>query len=85
MRARAQFSRKVIKFLPEDFWREGKSFYFDGVGFTLKTNPLGKVCASGAMAWRKPSEGLTSTRKSKNEGNCGKQVNILVPVAYDKG
>ena len=34
MRACSQFARKVIKFLPEDFWREGISFYFDGVGLT---------------------------------------------------
>ena len=85
MRTRAQFARKVIKFLPEYFWREGISFYFDGVGFTHKTNPPGEARVAGAMAWRKPSESFTSTTKAKKEGNCGKQVNFLVAVTYDQG
>ena len=85
MRAHAQFAWKVIKFLPEGFWREEISFYFDGVRFTDKTNPLGEACAAGAMTWRKPSEGIASTTKGKKEGNCGKQAHFLVTVAYDKG
>ena len=85
MRACAHFTRKVIKFLLEDFWREGISFHFDGVGFTHKTNPLGEARAAGAMVWRNFSEGLTSTTKGKKEGNCRKQANFFVAVAYDKG
>ena len=84
MRARAQFARNVIKFLQEGFWREGISFYFDRVGFTHKRNPLGEACAAGGMAWRKPSEGLTSTTKGKKERNCGKKAKLLVAVAYGK-
>ena len=85
MRACAQFPRNVIKFLQEDFWREGISFYFDRVGFTHKRNPLGEAHAAGAIVWQKPSEGLTSTTKGKKEGNCGKKANFLVAVAYGKG
>ena len=85
MRARAQFARNVIKFLPQDFWREGISFYFNGVGFIHKINPLKEARAAGGMAWRKPSEGFNSTTRGKKEGNCGKQANFLVAVSYDKG
>lgn len=52
MTARTRFSRKVIKSLPEDFWMERISFYFDGVGFIHETNPLHKARAAGAMVWR---------------------------------
>ena len=77
MRARKRFARKVINFLPEGFWKERVSFYFDGVGFTHKTNPLGEARAAGAMTWRKPSEGLTTTTKGKKKGNCGKKENFF--------
>ena len=71
--------------LPENFWKEGVSFYFDGVGFTHKTNLLGEARAAGAMAWRKPCEGLAYSTKGKKEGSGGKQAHFLVAIAYSKG
>ncbi len=35
---RAKFAKKIAKKLKEEFWTEGISFYFDGVGFVNKTN-----------------------------------------------
>ena len=35
---RIKFARKVIRLLPENFWRDGIQFYFDGVSFAHKTN-----------------------------------------------
>ena len=31
MRALTQFAREIIKFLSENFWKEGVFSYFDGV------------------------------------------------------
>ena len=32
---RLQFARKVMIFLPENFWGDGIQFYFDGVSFAF--------------------------------------------------
>ena len=37
---RLQFARKVMRLLPENFWRDCIQFYFDGVSFAYKTNPF---------------------------------------------
>ena len=83
--ARTKFARKVLQSLPKNFWQEGISFYFDGVGFTHKTNPLSEARCEGSMAWRKPCEGLTLTSKGKKAGTSGRQANFFVAISYDKG
>ena len=43
MRARKRFARKVINFLPEGFWKERVSFYFDALGSHTKQIHLEKL------------------------------------------
>ena len=40
MKKQKKFAKHVLKTLPNHFWIEGVSFYFDGVGFRHKTNPV---------------------------------------------
>ena len=46
-----QFARKVMRLLPENFWRDGIQFYFDGVSFAYKTNPFNDASATKTMTW----------------------------------
>ena len=82
---RSKFAKKVLKTLKEEFWTEGISFYFDGVGFVHKTNPHNEARSSGARNWRKAGEGLIHTAKGKKEGSGGKTANFFVAIAFDKG
>ena len=69
---------KVLKTLKEEFWTEGISFYFDGVGFVHKTIPHDEARSSGARNWRKSGEGLIHTAKGKKkEGSSGKTANFF--------
>ena len=86
MRACAHFARKVIKFLPEGFVGKEYPFTLMGLGSHKKQIHLQKpVQLASTVVWRKPSKGLTSTTKGKKEGDCGKQANFSVEVAFDKG
>jgi hypothetical protein len=82
---RAKFAKKIAKKLKEEFWTEGISFYFDGVGFVHKTNPHNEARSSGARNWRKAGEGLVYTSKGKKEGSGGKTANFFVAIAFDRG
>ena len=78
---RVKFCRKIKKHkLRQTFWREGISFFMDGVGFEHKTNPLDQARAPGAREWRRSDEGLVVTSKGKKEGvrNC----NFMVGISY---
>lgn len=82
---RARFAKKVLKKLKEEFWTEGISFYFDGVGFVHKMNPHNEARCSGARNWRKAGEGLVCTSKGKKEGSGGRTANFFVAIAFDRG
>ena len=82
---RTKFAKNVLKRLKEEFWTEGISFYFDGVGFVHKTNPHNEARSSCARNWRKAGEGLIHTTKGKKEGSGGKTANFFVAIAFDKG
>ena len=82
---RLQFVRKVMRLLPENFWRDGIQFYFDGVSFAYKTNPFNDASATKTMTWRRPNEGILCTTRGKKEGNGGRMANFFVAIAYNKG
>ena len=46
---RIKFARKVMRLLPENFWRDGIQFYFDGVSFAYKANPFNDASATKTM------------------------------------
>lgn len=80
-----KFARKVLTRLTSEFWKEGVSFYLDGVGFVHKTNPSEQARYNGNMAYRLKSEGLALSSKGKKEGVNGKVANFFVAISYKKG
>jgi len=82
---RLKFAKKVNRLLSDSFWRDGISFYFDGVSFAHKTNPCDEARASASMAWRRGKEGLDLTAKGKKEGNGGRVAHFFVAIAYGQG
>ena len=42
--------RSIIRAVKEEFWTEGISFYFDGIGFVHKTSPNNEARSSGAIS-----------------------------------
>ena len=82
---RLHFARKVMRLIPENFWRDGVQFYFDGVSFAYKTNPFNDASATKTMTWRRPNEGLLCTTKRKKEGNGCPMEHFFVAIAYNKG
>ena len=52
-----------------DFWTNCVSFYFDGVNFTPKCNPLEEARHCKSKAWGLRSEGLSRTGKGKKRRN----------------
>lgn len=87
LRRRLKFARKCKKFLNDKFWKEGISFYLDGVGFTHKTHPFNQALAPRSMAWRRPNDGLNfeRTTKGSHEGSGGQVAHFLVAIAHGKG
>ena len=75
---RERFAKKVLKKVKDEFWTEGISFYFDGVGFVHKTNPHNEGRCSGARNWRKASEGLVYTSKGKKRAAVEEQLTFLL-------
>ena len=71
----------------DDFWKKGIAFYFDGTGFTHKTNPYEDAMTCRGKNWRKDSEGLDDgcTSKGSKEGSGGRQAKFFVAISYDKG
>ena len=67
-----------------EFWTEGISFYFDGVGFAHKTNLHNQARANASRTWRKAGEGLVQTCKGKKEGSGGKTANFFIAIAFDR-
>ena len=61
------------------------SFYLDGKGFEIKTNPLDQARAPTSREWRLKNEGLKQgcTAKGKKEGavNC----NFMVGISHSHG
>ena len=49
---RVKFAKKC-KRLPSTFWKEGISFYLDGVSFVHKTNPSQHARTTRTRTWRK--------------------------------
>lgn len=84
---RLKFARKAIKRLPENFWRHGIGFYFDGAGFAHKYNPHDEAKSTKTMAWRRPDEGLQPgcTARGSHVGSGGRVAHFFVAIAYNKG
>ena len=84
---RYRFACKIKRLLPNNFWKEGISFYFDGTSFVHKTNPFDQARATKSMAWRKRGEGLAlnCTSKGRKAGVEGKTAHFFVSIAYGKG
>ena len=61
---RVAFAEKVKK-IKRDLWRQGISFYLDGVSFAHKYTPNDTAKYSGSTGWRLPNEGLIVTAKGK--------------------
>ena len=83
LKIRLAFARKVKGILNPEFWKNGISFYLDGVSFTHNLNPSDQARAPRTMAWRRPGEGLMfkSTAKGNHEGTGAK----VAAIAYGKG
>lgn len=84
-KCRVKFAMKITRLLTDNFWREGVSFYFDGVSFAHKLNPYAEATAPRTMMWRKRSEGLKFTCKGKKVGSGGAVAHFFVAVSYSKG
>ena len=87
LKLRLQFARKVKRKLGPNFWKQGVSFYLDGVSFTHKFNPADQARAPKTIAWRRPNEGLKykCTAKGSHEGTGGKVAHFFAAIAYGKG
>ena len=84
---RVTFARNMKRNYGVDFWTEELSFYFDGVGFHHKYNPLDDAKSTKTMAWRKRDEGLEPgcTAKGTHVGSGGRVAHFFVAIAYGKG
>ena len=87
LKLRLQFAKKVKRKLGPNFWKQGVSFYLDGVSFTHKFNPADQARAPKTMAWRRPNEGLKykCTAKGSHEGTGGKVAHFFAAIGYGKG
>ena len=81
---RVAWAKEKIR-LPLSYWQNEVWFYFDGVGFSHKSNPAGEARAVTSMTWRRPDEGLKITTKGRKEGSGGKVAKFFVAVSYGKG
>ena len=82
-----KFTRKISRRLPANFWKEGISFYLDGVAFTHKYNLSDQVRSTRSMAWRKKCEGssLNCTAKASKTGTGGKTAHFIAAIVYGRG
>lgn len=87
LKSRLAFARKVRRKLNPNIWKNGISFYLDGVSFTHKYNPSDQARAPKTMAWRRPNEGLKykCTAKGSHEGTGGKVAHFIAAISYGKG
>ena len=86
LKKRLQFCHKIRRLaITQQFWREGISFYLDGVGFEFKTNPLGEARSPSSREWRRKGEGLNfgCVAKGKKEGK--RNANFMVAISYGCG
>jgi hypothetical protein len=85
MKIRKKWARNCKKKLPDNFWREGVSLYYDGVGFEYKRNPATSSKGNHSMGWRRKNQGLDEgcTRKGKKEGKVN--AKFYVAISYNKG
>ena len=82
---RVKFARTVTNKLQQNFFTQGISFYFDGVGFVHKTNPWYASQNNSTMGYRLKNEGLQLTSKGKKEGVNGKMAHFFVAICYGQG
>lgn len=83
---RLKFAKKC-KSLPQSFWKEGVSFYLDGVSFVHKTNPAKHARTSRTRTWMKKGDSLKRhcTAKGKKEGVNGRVAKFMCAIAYGHG
>ena len=68
----------------QNFWTNCVSFYFDGVNFTHKYNPLEEVHHCKINIWGLWSEGLSRTGKGKKKGTGGKFASFFIGISHKK-
>ena len=60
-------------------------FYFNGVPFVHKRNPLQAVAGTKSRIWRKKNEGLQFAAKGSKDLAGGPQLHLLVAITNGKG
>ena len=83
---RLKFAKRCKK-LPDNFWKEGVSFYLDGVSFVHKTNPDKHARTSRTRMWMRKGDGLKRhcTAKGKKEGVSGRYARFMCAISYGHG
>ena len=86
LQKRVKFAKRC-KQLPPTFWKEGISFYLDGVSFVHKTNPSQHARTTRTRTWRKKGEALSihCTAKGKKEGVQGRVAKFMCAISYGRG
>mgnify|MGYP002804076215 CR=1 FL=1 len=86
-KVRTKYARNARKILKDflKFYTHDISFYLDGVSFVHKYNPLKPALQPKSRVWRKRGEGLEITSKGSKDLPGGRQLHLMVAVAYDKG
>ena len=86
LKKRYKFAKKC-QLLPPNFWKEGISFYLDGVSFVHKTNPSCHARTRRTRAYMKKGESLDLhlTAKGKKEGVNGRVAKFMCAISYGHG
>lgn len=87
LRKRVNFAKENLKKRNKEFWTRSVAFYFDGISFYYKRNPLDQARTPTGRNWRKKSEGLIQgcCAKGKKEGSGGKVLKMMVAISQEKG
>ena len=80
----ARDAKNILKECP-NFYTHHVSFYLDGLSFVHKYNPFNVATQPKSRVWRKRGEGLNITAKGSKELAGGRQLHVMVAVAYGKG
>ena len=82
---RKAWAQECRQKLPVNFWQQGVSMYYDGVGFEYKRNPAESCKGNRTRGWRRLDQGLDHgcTSKGKKEGK--RNAKFFVGISYNKG
>ena len=68
-----------------NFWKDEVVFHLDGISFVYTHDPLNSANALNARVWSKKCEGLLMTGRGSKELAGGKQLHLIIAIAYGKG